>query len=353
MDSQERGSDRNRHSSQQSPRRHYARHDDRLPGLFGRGAVHAGFFLLKLMPGRLRDWLAARLGPRLLDKRWRRRQIVEANLQTAFPEKSPAEREQLKQEFARRFLRIALDLGDLWWGSRRSLLANTVFEGGDIVDRLLAEKQPVILLGPHTIGLDIGGLALSCRFPILGLTSEAKSGLADWAFRRLRERYCDEVIDRTYSVRRMIKGIQSGRVLFYLPDEDHGHLKKSVFVPFFGRDTATLLGAGRLMSLARAAVCPFTTVWNAETGQYHVKIFEPVAALSGEDPVENCRVMREELEKLIRIQPEDYLWTLRIFNNEKNGRANPLYPPPSIPLDDDPGHRASRDSDATDSSSSS
>lgn len=322
-----------------APRTDYARHRERLPGLAARFGVHAGFLLLKLMPKGLRTALARRIGPRLLDRRWRRRQIVEANLEIAFPDKTAGEREELKREFAFRFIRIALDLGDLWWGSRQSLLSRTVFEGDEIVDRLLAEGTPVILLGPHTIGLDIGGLALSCRFPILGLTSEPKSGLADWAFLRLRRRYCDEVIDRTYSVRRMINSVREGKVLFYLPDEDHGHLKKSVFVPFFGRDTATLLGAGRLLALADAAVCPFTTVWNAETGRFHVKIFEPVAGMATADPMQNCRVMREELEKLICIQPEDYLWTLRVFNNEKNGRANPKYPPPTVPLrPDDPNY---------------
>lgn len=322
------------------PREDYARHAGRRPMLPARAGVHLLFLLLRILPAAARDWMARRLGPRMLQKRWRRRQIVEANLEIAFPDWSQAERDELQREFAFRFIRIALDLGDLWWGSRQSLLDNTVFEGAEIVERLLADGKPVILLGPHTIGLDIGGLALSCRFPILGLTSEAKSGLADWAFLRLRRRYCDEVIDRTYSVRRMIKAIQDGKPLFYLPDEDHGHIKKSVFVPFFGRDTATLLGAGRLLALAAAAVCPFTTVWNHETGKYHVKIFEPVEALAGSDPVENCRLMRQQLERLIRLQPEDYLWTLRIFNNEKNGRANPKYPPPSIPLrPDDPNYR--------------
>src|SRR5690606_11837424 len=146
-------------------------------------------------------------------------------------------RAALTQDFAFRFLRIALDLGDLWWGTPKSLLANIDFEGGEHIDELLAAGQPVILLGPHTIGLDIGGLALCCRWPVLGLTSEAKSGLANWAFLRLRSRYCDRVIDRTVSVRRMIREVQGGRVLFYLPDEDHGHLKRSVFVPFFGKPT--------------------------------------------------------------------------------------------------------------------
>ncbi|HEX7030042.1 MAG TPA: hypothetical protein VF254_05560 [Gammaproteobacteria bacterium] len=315
------------------PRENYVRAPERPPNLFARLGVHAGFLLLKLLPKRLRDRIARRFGPRLLEKRWRRRQIVEVNLRSCFPDASEAEREAMKREFAYRFLRVALDLGDMWWGTPRSLLANTDFEGAELLDAAHAAGKPVILLGPHTVGLDIGGLALCCRWPVLGLTSEAKSGLADWAFLHLRSRYCDRVIDRTVPVRRMIREVQEGRVLFYLPDEDHGHLKKSVFVPFFGKPASTLLGAGRLLALAKAEVLPFTTVFDPATGRYVVKIFPAVTDIS-EDAERNCFVIRRELEKLVRICPPGYLWTLRMFNNRPDGEANPEYPAPTIPLQD-------------------
>lgn len=313
------------------PRRQYVRVADK-PSLPARFGVHAGFGLMKLLPSTLRWWLARRFGPRLLEKRWRRRQIVEVNIHTCYPELDESARAAMKREFSIRFLRIALDFGDLWWGTPKSLLKKIRFEGEEYVDAVRAAGRPVILLGPHTIGLDIGGLALCCRWPVLGLTSEAKSGLANWSFLRLRTRYCDRVIDRTVSVRRMIREVQQGRVLFYLPDEDHGHLKKSVFVPFFGKPTSTILGAGRLLALSQAEVLPFTTVFDAETSQYVVKIFPPVKDVSTTDAEHNCHVIRRELETLIRIQPEDYLWTLRIFNNQPDGKANPEYPPPTIPL---------------------
>lgn len=314
------------------PRRGYARLEE-TPGIFARLGVHLGFLVMAGIPLSLRKRIARHFGPRLLEKRWRRQQIVEVNISTCFPELSDTQRAEMKRDFAERFLRIALDLGDLWWGTPRSLLKKIDFEGAEHLDAVRAAGRPVILLGPHTIGLDIGGLALCCRWPVLGLTSEAKSGLANWAFLRLRSRYCDRVIDRTVSVRRMIREVQAGRVLFYLPDEDHGHLKKSVFVPFFGKLTSTILGAGRLLALAKADVLPFTTVFNVATGRYTVKIFPAVEDMSHDDAEHNCHVIRRELEKLVRLQPQDYLWTLRIFNNQPDGKANPEYPPPTIPLE--------------------
>src|SRR5690606_10045310 len=119
-----------------------------------------------------------------------------------------AQRDALKREFATRLLRVALDLGDLWWGGQASLQKRVTFEGAEHLDAVRAAGRPAILLSPHTIALDVGGLALCGRWPMLGLTSEPKSGLADWAFMRLRSRYGDRVFDRTMPVRRVIREVQ-------------------------------------------------------------------------------------------------------------------------------------------------
>lgn len=316
---------------EQAPRRRYERRETGATW-WQQALLHCLFFFMRLVPRRARDGLARRLGPRLLERRWRRRQIADVNLRWCFPEKDEQQRRRLRDAFSERFLRVALDLGDLWWGSRQSLLGCVDFEGAEHLDAVRAQGRPVILLGPHVVALDIGGLAISCRWPVLGLTSEAKSGVAGWAFRRLRARYCERVVDRTFSVRRLINEVRDGRVLFYLPDEDHGHLKKSVFVPFFGKATSTILGAGRLLALAKAEVLPFTTLFNEQTRRYTVRILPPLTDVSEQDAIHNCKVIRRELERLIRMQPEDYLWTLRIFNNQPDGKANPDYPPPTIPL---------------------
>ncbi len=180
------------------------------------------------------------------------------------------------------------------------------------------------------VGLEVGGLVLATRFPMLALTSEAKGSLEEWIFSRLRRRYSDVVLDRTVSMRRVIRELQGGRVLYYLPDEDHGHLKPSEFVPFFGRPTATLTGAGRLLAMAAVPVFPTGVYFDETSGVYTIRIHPGITVNA--DPIINCAMIRRETESLIRAQPSDYLWTLRMFNNEPDGSANPLYPPPKIPL---------------------
>lgn len=306
-----------------------------VPPVYQRWLVHLLMALLRWLPHRARLGMARKLGPRLLLRNRRRRQIVDVNLRTCFPDLPELDRARLRDEFAERFVFCALDTARLWPGPRESLFRWVTFEGEEHLQASLDAGRPVILLVPHTVGLEAGGLALAARYPMLGLTSEAKSGLEQWIFRRLRELYCDHVLDRTAPVRRVIREIRSGRILYYLPDEDHGHLKKSVFVPFFGKPTATLLGAGRLLAIADADVIPAVTLLDSSTGRYTVRIFAKLKDLSSDDAEHNCRVIRAELERLIRLQATDYIWTLRVFNNQPCGRANPDYPAPSIPVADE------------------
>lgn len=314
-------------------RRNYTKRDLTPPALPARIAVHALMWLLRILPLAWRRGLANRLGPKLLERNWRRRQIVHANLRTCFPELDDSQRNELAEDFASRLVFAVLDICRLWRGPHAGIEKFIRFVGEEHLQAELEAGRGAILLVPHTVSLEIGGLALAARFPMLGLTSEPKQGIEDWLFRRLRMLYSDRVLDRTSPVRRVLRELDGGRVLYYLPDEDHGHLKRSVFVPFFGKPTATLQGAGRLLAIAKQRVLPCTTLLNPATGGYVIHIFPAVEFTR--DTGENCRRIREELERLVRMQPADYLWTLRMFNNQPDGRANPDYPPPKIPLRSD------------------
>lgn len=310
-------------------RKDYTKVHCRPPSRAGRLAVHVLFLVLWLIPGPLRDRMARRWGPRLLARRGRRRRIADVNLRTCFPDLPAHRRDAMRDAFATRLLRTMLDLGDVWWGSPRGLLRKVTFEGEQHLEQARASGKPVILLVPHTVGLDIGGLALASRWPMLGLTSEAKSGLSEWALQRLRCRYGDRILNRSTPMRRVLREIGDGRILYYLPDEDHAHLKRSVFAPFFGEPAATLLGAGRLPILTGARVVPTVTLYEPGQGKYRICFFPALDTLCSENPEYNCRAIRQALEKMVRMQPEDYLWTMRIFNNRPCGNPNPDYPPSS------------------------
>lgn len=291
--------------------------------------VHLLFAFFYLIPQSVMRIFAKRYGPRLLLKRQRRRQIVEANLRICFPDLDEADRALMRDNFARKLVFSMQSSMRLWWGTKEKLRQQVRIEGAEYLDAARAGNRPIILLVPHTVGLEIGGLALAVQYPMLGLTSEPKSPLKRWIWRRLRSRYADRVLDRAMPVQRVLAELKAGRILYYLPDQDHGHLKNSFFVPFFGQSTCTMRGTGRLLALTQPILLPCVTLLNFESGRYTIRIFPPVPDIS-HDANENCQIIRRELERLIRLQPEDYCWTLRIFNNQPDGTPNSNYPPPSL-----------------------
>lgn len=291
--------------------------------------VHVLLACLSLIPQTATHAFARRYGPRLLLKRQRRRQIVETNLRICFPDLAEADRAIMRDAFARKLVFSMQSSMRLWWGKKEKLRQQVRIEGAEYLAAARTGNRPIILLVPHTVGLEIGGLTLAAQYPMLGLTSEPKSPLKRWIWRRLRSRYADRILDRAMPVQRVLAELKAGRILYYLPDQDHGHLKNSVFVPFFGQSTCTMRGTGRLLALIQPTLLPCVTLLNFETGRYTVRIFPPVADIS-HDAEENCRLIRRELERLIRLQPEDYCWTLRVFNNQPDGTPNSNYPPPSL-----------------------
>lgn len=299
------------------------------PSFIKRGLAHAILTLIWLLPRPGFRWFARRYGPRLLKRRRRRYHVATVNLAQCFPRKSAVQRNDLVDEFARKLVFAGQDMFRLWWSSPKTLGNRVKIEGSEHLDAACQQGRPVVLLVPHTVGLEIGGLALATRYPMLGLTSEAKCGFKSWAMNRLRRRFADCIANRAIPVCRVLSQVRSGRILYYLPDEDHGHLGRSHFVPFFGYPTSTLLGTGRMLALLDPLLLPCTTLLDFETGRYTVKLSPPVEGVS-DNAEQNCALIRQELEKLIRLQPVDYLWTMRMFNNRPDGSANPDYPDSTI-----------------------
>lgn len=295
------------------------------PGLGRRAGVHALMFFLLLIPRAFKPFLARRLARVMLARRPKRKRIIETNLDYCFPELSDEQRQARAEACVARFMHVLLDMGALWFGNAKRLSRLVTIEGRERLEQSLAAGRPVILLVPHSVGLEHGGLMLATQFPMLGFTSQAKTPLGTWAMNRLRYRYADRVLDRSASMLTVVRELKKGRILYYLMDEDHGARCRSVFVPYFGRPVATAVGSGKLVASANATVIPCNTHLDMKSGKYTVDIGEPLQGLTTDDPTRNCEILRNALEDMMRAAPDDYLWSLRIFQNMPCGNINPDY----------------------------
>src|SRR5690606_17085087 len=105
--------------------------------------------------------------------------------------------------------------------------------------------QPVILLAPHFVGLDMGGVRLTLDIPVASVYGPQRNPVVDRLLLHGRTRFGNvNLISRKEGVRPIIAALRDKWPLYYLPDQDFGP-RNAVFVPFFGVPAATVTGLPR------------------------------------------------------------------------------------------------------------
>jgi len=244
------------------------------------------------------------------------------NVRLCFPELGEDGQRRIVRRYFRTLGVSMLTYGLGWWASPQRLRRLITFRDRQHYDDALAQGRSIILFSPHFLALDICGIALSSERPMISMYREQRDRVLDRMLRK-RGRFGGVLFERKASLKSLIRHIRDGRPFYYLPDQDPGGAE-SVFVPFFGVPAATVTAFSRIAQMTGAVVIPcYNRILPWGRG-FEVR-FEP--ALEGypsADPVQDARRMNEELEKVIRQHPEQYLWSYRRFKTRPPG-SPPVY----------------------------
>lgn len=276
--------------------------------------------LLALLPISIGRAIGGGLGMLMYAANAKRRRIARINLALCFPALDDNARERLLRRHYRDAGRAYLDIGWFAWGSKRRLTRAMQVDGLAHVTQALAAGRRVILLAPHCVGMNIGGMAVAQHYPVFSMVKPQRNPVINWLLDRARARYDSPLIQRDQGLRPVVRGLKAGWIFYYLPDEDFGP-KHSVFAPFFGVPTATLTTLGRLASLTDAVVLPcFARLSRAG---YAITVAPPLADFPTGDEGTDAARMNQALEAGIRAAPEQYMWTFKLFKTRPAGAASP------------------------------
>ena len=293
-----------------------------LKSLLGRFAV-ALLWLLHFLPLPVLACFGRGLGRLLFLFGRERRKIVQINLALCFPELDEVAQRQLALAHFQVLGRSLLDRCLFWWSAPERLKRMIHVDGEDIVRQLLQAGRPVILLAPHFVGLDAGGVAITMRFDIVSLYAEQSDALFDQMLLKGRSRFGDQLLlSRQEGIRASIKAMKSGRPFYYLPDVS-GRRRDSVFVPFFGVPTATVTAIPRLARATGAVLVPCITRMLPGGRGYRVEIGTPWTDYPSDDLTADVARINVCIETAVRTMPEQYLWVHRRFKKQPHGTEAP------------------------------
>jgi len=272
-------------------------------------------WLLHFLPLPALRFLGKYLGSLLLLFSRERRRIARINLRQCFPEWSQLERERLLRQHFILFTQAFLDHALFWWASPTRLTRTIRLTGLEHLER--NDGRPTLILAPHFVGLDAGGVIMSMRMPMVSIYSNQKNPVFNAALLNGRQRFNAPVLlSRQEGIRRALKAIKQGIPFYYLPDMDFGR-RESIFTPFFGTPAATITGVSRLARATGARVIPCINRLTPEG--YTVELLPPWEDFPGESVETDTAFMNRFIETQVRTQPAQYYWLHKRFKTRPPG----------------------------------
>ncbi|MBU0656277.1 MAG: lipid A biosynthesis acyltransferase [Gammaproteobacteria bacterium] len=278
------------------------------------------FFILAWLPWRVRRWLGRQIGKLLYKRNHKRRNVVLTNLRLCFPEIDASRREQLTRQHLQEYACALLDYSLLFFRSRQWLYKRTRIQGHEHIDQAIANGQNVILLLGHSVWLEFAPVAIGQHYRAYGSYKPFSNPVANWLIARSRLKDVEFVVAREEGMMKLVRALEPGRLMFFLPDEDHG-IKHSVFAPFFDVPKATLTTPARLTRLGKAVALPVMAFFNTEQGTYDIAVGEALPGFSSKDEQQHARYLNTALEALIRRDIRQYMWLLKLFRTRPPGDA--------------------------------
>ena len=292
------------------------------------GLLYASAALLARLPWRWLMWLGD-----VMAMVWRRSgaresRVAMRNLELAYPELLPRQRDELHRAILRTTARQALETLRLWTrphAQNRALIRT--HDGVERVDAAIAAGRGVIIAAPHYGNWELLNQWLAWRTPLAILYRPPDSAIGEAFLRRVRADAGDRVTQvraEGAGIRQLFKLLKAGGVVGILPDQQP-KVGDGEFAPFFGKPALTMTLLNRLAERSGATVL-FGYCERIGAGPEFALHFEAAHdAIRATDPVVAATALNAGVERIARRDPAQYQWTYKRYTLRPpgSGESNP------------------------------
>ena len=287
-----------------------------LPKYWG---IWLGIALLKalsLVPYSWKTTVGNKLGDLLRQLAGSRRRLALANIQLCFPEKQPAEQQQILKAHFRSLGLGLMEMGIVWWGDHKKHHSQAKerkmvrFIGEEHLKTAQDQGKGVLILAPHFTTLELTGLFVSFLTNYHAVYRPHDNPLMDYLIAKGRS---IQFSDGTHvapvansNTRQMLKVLRAGESMTFLPDQRY-RAKGHIMVPFFNQLAQSNPATSKLTKMTECAVVP-TFTRRLENLQYEVEFLPALKNFPSGDEIADTARLHQLYEIEIRKHPEQYLW---------------------------------------------
>ncbi len=285
---------------------------------------------VRVLPRPVADRLATLLAVIAFDLLRIRRRVTLDNLAQAFPEEDRRWRRRTARAAYRSLALVGMESLRAFHGDPARLLERVDLDPASerLYHDLMAQGHGVVFVSGHYGNWElIAARTAAVGYPSAVIIQEQRNPLFDEALERVRRRLGFNSVGRGAAVRGVLRVLKDGGAAMILADQDAGP-RDVLFVPFFGRPAATYQGPA-LFAVRSGA--PLVGGWIHREGDryraWYERLDEDVLDGLPADTDEETRVRRlteayvNWLERMIRIDPGQYLWLHRRWKSRPPGEA--------------------------------
>jgi Kdo2-lipid IVA lauroyltransferase/acyltransferase len=280
---------------------------------------------VRLLPRGLARAVGAAIGAVAFHALGRLRRVGLRNLELAFPERTPREREAiLRSEYRNLGLLLAefCKMPDYTAATASRFIR---YEGLENYLQARERGNGVLVLTGHLGAWELSSFYHSLMGMPMGMViRRLDNPLVDAFVNRIRCLRGNRVIHKDDFARGLIASMRAGETVGILMDTNMTP-PQGVFVPFFGVQACTASGMARIAAKTGAAVVPGFLLWEQNERRYVLHFSEELQVVhtgdAEQDALTNTATFTAAIEGYVRQYPEQWLWMHRRWKTRPAGEG--------------------------------
>lgn len=286
--------------------------------------VYPLLYLVSLLPFRVLYFFADGIFILVFHGFKYRREVVFGNLAIAFPEMSEKER----YETGKRFYHNLIDtfIESIKFISLRPARAfKRCTADVELVNALLAKGYNVHAMACHQFNWEYANVLypLKLNAPFVGVYMPIKNKVLDRIFYRFRKRHGTVLISATAFKEESHRIFDTQYVLALAADQNPGHPANAYWLNFFGKPAPFIPGPAKAAIKNNTAIV-MVGFRRLKRGHFHFDCTLITEHAAEHTEQELITLYRDEVERIIRRDPANYLWSHRRWKYEWKPEYGPV-----------------------------